>query len=100
MQRMDLLLYMTEFSYPVRLQLLVQQLLRPLPIGHTQKLIVAAEVGQFFRVHLSRQPFPAIHAHLDLERKPRLQTHVHPTKLGMNVVVVLFSTQTSPCCTR
>ena len=79
-QRMDLVLQGVQLARPVGLQLLVQELLRPRPIPHPEKLVVVADVAQLLPVHLASQPFPTIDANLHLEGKPGLQADVQPAK--------------------
>src|SRR5450432_929468 len=52
---------------PVGPQLLLQQLLRPLPILHPEKLVVAARGAHPRLIHLVRQPFASVQADLNLE---------------------------------
>jgi len=68
--------------------LLVEQLLRALPIPHPEELVVMAGVAQLVPVHLAGQPFPPIQADLDLEGEPGLQADVEPAKGRVLVVVV------------
>ena len=85
---MEALLQSVQFAHPIGLQLLVQQLLRPLPIRDPAKFIQAAFILQMGPIHLPSQPLTPIDADLDFEREPGLQPQVHPAELGMNEVVI------------
>jgi len=85
---MDLLLQSVQLTLPIRLELLVQQLLGALPIPHPEELVLMAGVAQLVPVHLAGEPFPAIEADLDLEGEPGLQADIHPAEGRVLVVVV------------
>ena len=77
---------------PVGLHLCVEQLLRGREVRHPSERVVLTNVLDPRLVHLFGQPFPTVHAHLDLEGKPRLDANVQPTQLRVANVQVVMQT--------
>ena len=79
-QRVGQLAQGIQLPRPIGLTLLVEQLLRPLPVADPHELVVTADIAQPRAVHLPRQPFPAVEADLHLEGEPGLPAHVQPAE--------------------
>src|SRR6185312_7307425 len=70
-------------------QLLVGQALCELGVAESgEAVVVAFEVGFALGLELSSQPLATVETDLDVEGKPGLNACVHPTELGMEVVLV------------
>jgi hypothetical protein len=73
---------------PCRLELLVHQPLRLRGVFEPGEAVLPPDIVETSGVHLPRQPLPAIEAHLDREREPRLDAGVHEPKHRIDMVVV------------
>ncbi len=95
-QGMNLLRQAPQQFRPVGPQLLVQQLLGPLVVFDPDKAVALLAIFQPLFVHLPRQPFPSIQAHLNIEGKPGLQTGIHPSQFGMDLVEIQGTARSEP----
>jgi len=74
---------------PVRSQLFVEERLRAAPILDPGKTVIPPLVAHADAVHLSRQPLPTIHAHMNGKREPGLQTHIDQADVRVIEVMVV-----------
>lgn len=73
---------------PVGLQLLVEQPLGPREVLDPDKTIALPAVLESSLIHLTGQPFPAVDGDLNMEGKPGLDTGMHPSQQGMDLVMI------------
>jgi hypothetical protein len=88
MQRVQAARHAVQQVGPCRLHLPVHQPLRPLGVFQPGEAVVALQVAKADRVHLPRQPRPAVQADLDGERKPGLNAGTHEPELPVDAVVI------------